>query len=87
MRDFRSCMGRLSPINSSKTPGFVGQALLLDLEHRFAAGTNERDREDVGQRNRDVEIGLAEAALFEVDVDRAERVRLRGPAGTQIASA
>ena len=37
------------------------------------AGSDERDRHDVGHGNDEVEIRLAEAAVFEIDVDRADR--------------
>ena len=49
------------------------QPLVVAAQRHQRAGPHERDRHDVGHGDDEVEIGLAEAAVFEIDVDRAER--------------
>ena len=52
---------------------FFHQPLVVAAERRQGSGTHERDGHDVGDGNDEVEIGLAEAAVFEIDVNGAER--------------
>ena len=51
----------------------LDKTLVVALQRREREGSHQRDGDDVGDGDDEVEIGLAEAAGLEIDVDRAER--------------
>ena len=52
---------------------FFDQALIVALQCGECASSDKRDCDDIGHRDDEVEVGLAESAIFEIDVDCAER--------------
>ncbi len=71
--DFSSCMaGALA--DEFAVGGFIDQALILGGQRGLLVGANQGHDQDVGQRDGEFEIGLAEAALIEIGVNGAHRV-------------
>ena len=57
---------------------FFDEPLIIGFQTVLVAGTDQRDFENVGQRNGEIEIALAEAALIQIGVDCAEGGTLEG---------
>ena len=55
---------------------FVDEPLIIGFQRRLLAGADEGDDENVGQRNGEIEIGLAKTALIQIGVNCAERVAI-----------
>ena len=66
--------------------GFIDQPLIIGGQRGLLVGANQGDHENVGQRDGEFEIGLAEAALIEIGMDGAEVLRWL-MSGTHSASA
>ena len=71
--DFRSRIGAAVADQLVVAGRLFDQPLVVALQRDQCAGAHQRDRHDIRHGDDEVEIGLAEAAVFEVDVDRAER--------------
>ena len=54
--------------------GFGDQAVVIGFDGDLMTGANQGDDEDVGQRDGEIEIALAEAALIEIGVNGADGV-------------